>query len=666
MHSLIQRTFRPAMLLFAALLLINNIGVQAAPLGPDYSKVRSGMLFLLGDEEAIDALVTRSRVRMQIAGAVADVQMVQDFRNTTDQWINGEYVFPLPSEAAVQTMTILIGDRRIEGRILERDEAESHFKVAQAEGRVAAVMRREQSNLFRASIANIAPGETVSVELNYYQIVSQHEAQFSLRLPMTLTPRYNPKYPQDDDSRFENPPQRADSGPDAPSFSFSATLRDGIPIATIRSESHTLTQHQNGDTYQVKLARDDEPMDRDFVLSWQTESGARPTASLFTRHDGDEQLAMLMLTPPARNVPTAAIAREIIFVIDTSGSMAGTSIKSAKTALRNALLNLEDTTRFNIIRFDDQAQAMATDPIIADKAGLASALAFIDDLQADGGTEMANALHLAFRSTGHKHLRQIVFLTDGSVSNERQLLQLIGRLRGEARVFPVAIGSAPNQHFLGLAAKVGRGTLTHISEGADIPERLAALNHQLATPAMTDIRISDLATGRQLTEFPSADLYQGQSLRELFVLPPETRELLVEGRIGTEQWRNVLKVDEAVQAPEGVRSLWASQRIAGLLEDQWMSSQPDKHRADITALSLRYNVLSPYTAFLAVESVVSRPADSPARDHHVPNLLPAGMESRQAMALPQGGLGISFRFLIALLLLCIAALLMHYPGRRYA
>lgn len=662
MHPTIRNAFRPALLLFAAFLLINNVGVQAASEEPDYSKVRSGMLFLLGEHEALDAVITRSRVRMHIAGTVADVQMVQDFRNTTDQWINGEYVFPLPSKAAVRNMTILVGERRIEGRIRERQAAEREFQLARDQGRVAAVVRRAQSNLFRASIANIAPGETVSVELNYYQTVEQDDTVHSLNLPMTLTPRYNPKYPSSDEG-FDNPPAMAADHPSAPVFEFSAKFSSSVPLKGIVSDSHELTQQEKNGEYLVSLESANAPMNRDFHLAWQTQTEQRPSAQIFTRSDTEQRLAMLVLTPPSPPAAPNEIEREIVFVIDTSGSMAGASLRAAKTALSSALDTLHPRTRFNIIRFDDQAEMLNTDTLVADARGRARAHQFIHRLQADGGTEISNALYMAFQGQRQGVLRQIVFMTDGSVSNERQLLKLIERLRGEARLFPIAIGSAPNRHFLGLAAKIGRGTMTTIDDNTDIAERLDVLARKLSNPALTDLQITDPVSGKRLTRFGSRDLYFGETLSQYFTLSEDTQSVLVEGRIGEQDWTQTLAIEAALPAPKGVASLWAGQTIAQLLEDQWMSEQVDKHKATITELSLRNEILSPYTAFLAAENIVSRPSHAPASTQHVPNLLPAGTESRQHLPLPQGGVGLGLRWVIGLLLLSIAGVLMRFPGR---
>ncbi|MDO6460796.1 marine proteobacterial sortase target protein [Granulosicoccaceae sp. 1_MG-2023] len=665
MYPLSKSVFRHALLLFAGMLLLNSIGAQAAPVQPDYSRIKAGTLFLFTQDEAVDALVTRSRIRMQIAGVVADVQMVQEFRNTTDQWINGEYVFPLPVDAAVRNMTILLGERRIEGRILEREEAVRQFSDARDQGKVAAVVRRQQSNLFRAAIANIAPGESVSVELNYYQTAKQTDDQFSLRLPTTLTPRYNPRYPDSDDSAMTNPPQRPAGGASQPVFELSARLHSAAQMPAVSSTSHSLAISGHGHTRQIALKQTQAPMDRDFVLSWARPASATPGSGLFLhRSESGQRYAMLTLEPPAGSAPPAALQRELILVIDTSGSMAGAPIRAAKRALARAVSELDSDTLLNIIRFDTQAQAMSPTAIAADAQGRARALTFIDALQADRGTEMSNALHMAFQGQQPDRLRQVIFLTDGSVSNERQLVRLIARLRGNARLFPVAIGQAPNRHFLSLAARSGRGLLTHIADEQQIAGQIEQLTRSLAVPVMSGISITDKDSGTALSDFALPDLYAGRSHTVFLRLPESTREIQVKGRLRDAPWSQTLRTDQALPAPAAISSLWADRQIKQLSQAQWLENTPDKYRRQITALSLEHEVLSPYTAFLAVEATPARDHDLPLRDHQVANLLPAGTDTRRAIAMPQTGLALPLRIISGLLLLAIAGVTLRYPWKR--
>jgi Ca-activated chloride channel family protein len=440
--------------------------------------------------------------------------------------------------------------------------------------------------------------------------------------------------------------------PTDPTFELSASLRSALPLADVQSESHALTATTTQDEHELMLARGSEPMDRDFVLSWKLANQSAPASEVYVDSEDEQRFAMLTLHPPSSEASGQTPPRDLIFVIDTSGSMAGESMRAAKEALQAALATLNPDDRFNIIRFDTQTEMLSESLLAVDRFTLLRAGRFIGRLEADGGTEMANALRLALAGQTEGRLRQVVFLTDGSVSNERELARLIESRLGEARLFPVAIGSAPNRHFLNRAASRGRGILTHITQNSDITREIAVLSEKLAQPVLTDIRILDAADDRALTDSPVDDLYREQSKAVFLDLPPQTQAIRVTGMLGEQPWTEHLTLPREARTQPAIASLWATHRITELLDDQWLHDEPEQHRPEITSLSLRYGVLSPYTAFLAIDATPARPTDITATDEKVANLLPAGLPLHaEALALPQTGLGLRFKLLIAGLLL---------------
>ncbi|MCB1755180.1 MAG: marine proteobacterial sortase target protein [Gammaproteobacteria bacterium] len=654
-------------LTFLAILVLSGGTARAAGDSPDYEGVRSGTLFLSGEQASYDAVVLHSNVRMHIAGVVADVQMSQDFKNVSDEWVEGIYVFPLPENASIRAMTIRIGERLIEGRILEKQAAQQRYTEAKEQGQVAGLIRQERSNLFTTKIANIAPGEKISVELDYFQTLEQNVDQYSLRLPTTLTPRYIPEgtitaagfseNPQKtlallDDAVAISPPQKISPDATSPTLSLQISLASDQPLDWIDSASHPIDIVEQDDRYLISLNQTDTAMDRDFVLSWQAAGGTEPQPALYVQESDAERYGLLVVSPPAASA-VDSMPREMILVIDTSGSMAGQSIRAAKSALLSALDKLQPADTFNIIEFNDRAQQLYPGPQRANPQQIANAKRFIKQLGADGGTEMREALTLALQQQDPERLRQIIFITDGSVGNERELLHLLHSQLDSARLFTVGIGSAPNGFFMRKAAEFGRGTFSFIEDTRQAEQTMTALFERLRAPVLTDV---SLASDSQTMEFypaPLPDLYAGQPLVVAAKLPDDLRQITVTGKTNGAEWRQTIDLEQAVSGTEGVVSLWARQKIESLMNDQWIHNDTERHREEIISLSEKHGILSAFTAFLAVEKTPVRDPLDPLHEEKIKNLLPAGNEMLM-VNLPQGATGANAWLAAALLLLMMS------------
>ena len=466
--------------------------------------MQSGSLLLRTQGGYQTATLLNTDVDMNVSGLVARVSVRQEFRNTSSEWVEGIYVFPLPDKAAVDRMRLHIGERFIEGEIQEKEQAKKTYEKAKREGKKTSLVEQQRANLFTTSVANIAPGELVVVEVEYLEDVRYEEGEFSIRFPMTLTPRYAP------DSAQIAPPQVTSSK--AHRITLDATLNVGVPLEIIASRYHPVDIAEKKGRYTVSLGLDDVAMDHDFELLWRPVPSSRPRAMAFREDIEGKPHFLLMVMPPNQElVPAAALPRETIFIIDTSGSMHGVSIAQAKRAVRLALNGLNPGDLFNVIEFNSTTRPLFSKSEVANTENLQFAQQFVDSLQANGGTEMRPALSLALGSPpSEQHLRQVVFVTDGSVGYEDELFSMIEQKLGAARLFTVGIGSAPNSWFMRKAAEAGKGTYMFISALHEVQEKMDDLFEKLQQPQVTDIEsvLAEWCSDEQLSRSGSGSLYR--------------------------------------------------------------------------------------------------------------------------------------------------------------
>jgi Ca-activated chloride channel family protein len=398
------------------------------------------------------------------------------------------------------------------GEIKERQQARVIYEQAKQSGQRAALTEQEWPNIFTNSVANIGPGETVLVQIEYQEPVRQSGDVFSLRVPMVVGPRYNPAPlvqsvdlrpgeggwgvtttdPVPDRERISPPVlDPAQHGPVNPT-QITVRLQAGFPLGEVKSHHHAVKVEQSSDEVRViKLAEGPVPADRDFELTWKPAAEKAPSVGLFRERVGNADYLLAYVTPPtAEQAEQKPLPREAIFVIDNSGSMCGTSMVQAKASLIYALGRLQPGDRFNVIRFDHTMDVLFPTAVAADAENVGRAKAFVDRLQASGGTEMVPAMRAALNDTNageQSHVRQVVFLTDGAIGNEQQLFDTISALRGRSRVFMVGIGSAPNSFLMTRAAELGRGAFTHIGSVEQVEERMRGLFAKLESPVVTGI-----------------------------------------------------------------------------------------------------------------------------------------------------------------------------------
>ena len=618
------------------------------------AEMRSGSLLLRADAgRNVEAPLLATDIDVTVSGPTARARVTQLFHNPTDHWVEAVYVYPLPEGGAVDTLKMVVGERIIVGDVMERKTAQAIYEKAKAAGQKAALMEQERPNIFTNSVANIGPGESVLVQIEYQEPVHQSGNEYSLRIPLVVAPRYNPapvvqtvdfhdggqgwgqtsaptSDPVPDRDRIEPPVLDPRVNPPINPVAITVRLQAGFPLGEVKSPHHEIAMERPADdTRIIKLSDKVVPADRDFELTWTPAATSAPSVGLFHEHVGDADYVLAFVTPPAlADATRQPRPRETVFVIDNSGSMGGTSITQAKASLLYALGRLKDTDRFNVIRFDDTMDVLFPDTVPADAAHLDRARAFVSAIDAHGGTEMVPAMQAALtdkRAGDNDYLRQVIFLTDGEIGNEQQLFDAIAAMRGRSRVYMVGIGGAPNSFLMTRASEIGRGTYTHIGTVDQVEARMRELFDKLENPVVTGLTAtySDKA---DTTPGVLPDLYRGEPVVIAAKVAALTGTLEIAGRIGDRPWTVRLPLANAAPG-QGLSKLWARRKIADAEVAQTLhQATPQETDARILALALAHHLVSRVTSLVAVDTTPSRPDGARLSRADLPLNLPAGWD----------------------------------------
>lgn len=622
--------------------------VPSAEISDWLSAARSGSLILRprGGLPVLPGPVLDSEIRVSVTGLMARVKVRQRFVNPTDSWVEGIYVFPLPDDAAVDQMRILTDGRVIEGKIQEKEQARKTYEAAKKEGRRAGLVEQERPNVFTTSIANIRPGSEVTIEIEYQQSVRLDNGEFSLRVPTIVAPRYMPGQ-----TEAETMPP-----PTLHSFEIDVDLVPGFDLDRLESPYHPIVIFDDGHAYGVSLAEGPIRADRDFVLQWWPAPGLAPEAAVFSETLGDYSYALIMVTPPFIEAAAhTGLRRDVVFVIDTSGSMVGGSLTQAKSAVVFALERLDSQDLFNVIEFNDQTASLFSESRVASSSNIQEALDFVAGLESGGGTNIALAIRRALEDQvdSTRALRQVVFLTDGGIGNETQLLDELKLRVHESRIFAIGIGRAPNSYFMRKLAQLGRGSFTHIGDPAEVAEKMTTLFRKLESAVATDIEI-EFSGGGELEMYPYKvpDLYLGEPVLVAVRLDEPFRAATVTGWTGETPWR--VEVDERdVLEREGIHLVWARQAIEERMHDRLAAGDVQlltQLRAEVVELALEHHLVSTYTSLVAVDVTPERYRDETLAPHLMGAKLPSSWQADAEFGLAQGATPAGLQLLFGLLL----------------
>lgn len=689
----------PLVVFFILLLPLTQVG--AIPPKPDQQplaemtldEVTAGTLLMKSEQAAsLHSLpLQQTDVKMTITGPLARSVLTQTFSNPTEQWQEAVYAFPLPENAAVDHMDLLVGERIIQGQIKEKQEAEKVYSEAKQQGKKTALVQQHRPNLFTTSVANIPPKGEIRVRLEYQQQLTWRDQQFSVRFPMAITPRYMPAEQLPATQRIEIQQQVSDGWSILPgeipnvvpldteqqepgaqqvgNTTIAVTLNAGFPLSEVSSRYHEITHDDGSDgSVKINLKAGSVSPDKDFELVWKPDVKHQPSAAFFTEQVHGQDYGLLMVMPPEVKNPLAETARETIFIIDTSGSMGGASIRQAREALDMAIERLKPHDSFNVIEFNSRSSVLFSRPQPANTNNKQTALSFVHALQSGGGTEMLPALKRALTMTvnNKKALQQVIFITDGAVGNETQLLELVQTELGDRRLFTVGIGSAPNSYFMKEAAHFGRGTYSFISSPMEIREKMQALFNRIESPVLTNLKLTTDADVELLPE-KLPDLYTGEpvsvAINSKGKLPGKA---ILSGRLGNTEWQQELVLDKGAKQ-SGVAVHWGREKIRHWMRAAIRGVPREQVRKEVLRLALKHHLVSQYTSLVAVDVTPSRPMEDQLNKKAIDGVMPAGFSANgQQMVMLASGATSSQLYLMLGLLLMLLAIIWHWYEYRHS
>ena len=606
-------------------------------------------------------------VSVDIAGFIARVTVRQQFGNPFADKIEAVYVFPLSQDAAVDRMTMTVGDRVIEGEIKERGEARRIYEQAKSEGKVASLLDQERPNIFTQSVANIEPGERVEITISYSETLDWEAGMYQFDFPMVVGPRYipgggsapapmtsgRPTRQVPDGDRITPPvaPEGTRAGHD---ISVAVNLDAGLPIRHVESKQHQVTIDYKGrDKHRavVKLKQSDTIPNKDFVLQYQTASEEIEDA-LLAHTDDRGKFFTLVLQPPERVRREQVVPKELVFVIDKSGSMNGFPIETAKEAMRLSIEGLHPNDTFNLLTFAGGVGFCFDEPVPNTLENRRKALDYLSTLQGSGGTEMMKAINACLAGQDDpERVRVVCFMTDGYVGNDMAIIDAVRQNAGTARVFSFGIGSSVNRFLLDGMARAGRGEVHYILNQEQAVGTAERFYERVRTPVLTDI---ELDFGRLDVE----EVYPKQ-IPDLFSAKPVvvkgryrrggSSTITLSGNSGTGSFKRRIKVTLPDEEPKDdvLASIWARAKIESLMDQDLTGIQqgnPDPAvKEEILGLGLRYQLLTQFTSFVAVEHLRITTGGEP-RTVAVPVEMPQGVSHEgvfgpKGQALMYGGIG---------------------------
>ncbi len=572
--------------------------------------------FVEGADPAVDHFPLKdTTVESHINGAIAETYVTQTYSNEGSRPINASYVFPVSTKVSVHGMTMTIDDQVISAQIQEKEEAKETFETAKSEGKSASLLEEQRPNVFTMDVANIMPGDEVRIKLHYTELIGSTDGTYQFVFPTVTGPRY-PSPSEADDPQAEKwvaSPYLPQGSTVPGTYAVTVDISAGVPISQITSPSHQIKVSQEEATLaQVTLA---DPSvyagDRDLILEY-TLAGETLAGGLQLDKGDDESFFMLTLQPPERVLPQDILPREYIFVLDVSGSMGGYPLDTAKSLIRDLVSGLTAQDSFNLILFSDDTIPLADRSLPADRSNINLALDLIDRLEGGGGTMLAPALlkALSLPQDGET-ARSIVIITDGYLSGEKEIFDLVRKNLGDTSFFSFGIGTSVNRYLIEGIGTVGAGEAFVVTDEEEAPEAAARFRTYIQAPLLTDIQV----------DFDGFEAYdvEPSAIPTLFAKKPvvlfgkwrgePSGTIHVSGKTAKGDYQLDIPVSQAAEKPAdpAIRYLWARTRVAQLTDLGSPKGDEDAVRKEVTDLGLRYSMMTPYTSFVAVSETVRNP-----------------------------------------------------------
>jgi Ca-activated chloride channel homolog len=592
------------------LAVLQSFTIKSAAQENRSNQSESPYFFVISSDPSVDGLPLKStRADVSISGVIADVVVTQEYRNEGQHPLEAIYTFPASAQAAVYGMEMLVGDRKIVARIEEKQKAREQYEVAKTEGKRTSLLEQQRPNVFQMNVANIMPGDVIKVTLKYTEMLIPEGGTYKFVYPTVVGPRYSGESNGTGTNSFASLPYTKKGI--APSFDFDIDLRlsAGLPIQHVASATHTITTtYPSLSVAQIALASKESAGNRDFVLEYKLAGNAIESGLMLYEH-GDENFFLLMLQPPKRVIREEIPPREYIFIVDVSGSMHGFPINTSKTLLRNLILNLRPIDRFNVLVFESGSYWLADESLPAVQENISKANFFLDNQQGGGGTNMLAAMKKAMSFPRHEEglSRSFIVVTDGYVTVEKEVFDIIRTKSDEANTFAFGIGSSVNRYIIDGMAHVGMSEPFIIlsPEGAD--KEAEKFRNYINNPVLTQIKKS----------FNGLDVYDVEPLSVPDVLAERPiviygkyrgkaqGSITIEGVAGKKKYKKTFDVSSVTpdKKHEALRYLWARKRIQ-MMDDYKNLGYGTDDQVEVTKLGLKYNLMTAYTSFIAIEEKV--------------------------------------------------------------
>lgn len=597
-----------------------------------------GGLYVQTDDKQLVFPLKHTEVQAKIAGNVSRVEVTQTFENPFTKALEAVYVFPLPDEAAVDDMEIKIGDRIIKGSIKKREEAKQIYEQAKQQGRTAGLLEQERDNIFTQSLANIKPGEQIDVTIRYTDSLKFEGGNYEFVFPMVVGPRFIPGTAIDgsgdtdqvpDASRITPPiiPPDTRSGHD---IGVTVEIDAGIPISNVYSTSHQLRIEGDGQIVRVKLGREDSIPNKDLIVRYQV-AGDNTQATVLTHSDERGGHFAIYFIPALEYRTEEIVPKDVVFLMDTSGSQMGDPLLKCQELMRRLINGLNPDDTFTIVDFSDVTTQLSPRPLRNTPQNRTKAINYINQLQANGGTYLLNGIRtvLSFPAAQEGRLRSVVLLTDGYIGNENEVLAEVQRqLKPGNRLYCFGVGSSPNRFLLNRLAEIGRGTSQIVRQDESTEEVAEKFFRQINNPVLTNIQITWKGTGETPVTYPSVvpDLFAEQPL-VLFGRKQDrtaTNLCITGNAAGGHRYEKTFNLIFEDTGNPAIAQLWGRARIKDLMKP--MFSYETKVGVEaVTETALTYQLLSQYTAFVAVSDDVRVNPDSDSVSMEVPVEIPQGV-----------------------------------------
>jgi len=573
----------------------------------------------LGDKD-VPLPLKHTDVKAQVTVHIGSVTVTQQYHNPYDGKIEAVYVFPLPENGAVRDFVMTIGDRRIRGIVREREEARKIYEQARARGHVASLLSQDRANIFTQSVANIEPGTQIDVSITYFHALKYVDGEFEFWFPMVVGPRFNPPGTtggvgavprggrgwsgQRTEVQYLRPDEIS-----AHDIALAVDIDAGVAIDNLHSPTHVIHAERPGEgRARVTLSPNDRIPNKDFVLRWRVAERKGPRAALATFRDekGDGYFT-LMLHPPAELGDVPPQPREMIFVLDCSGSMSGEPLALAKRALERCLRRLSPNDTFQVIRFSDSASAMGDRPVAATPENVRRGLGYVESLTSEGGTRMETGIRAALDAPADPGRYRIVsFMTDGYIGSDREILGLVRKHVGHARIFSFGVGSSINRFLLEGMARLGRGVCAILTLDESSEKAVDALYRRIERPALSDIRIDwGAMAATQVSPNPLPDLFVGRPMIVSGRFSGRgAAKVRLSGTVGGKPHESILELnlDDPGLKHAALAAVWARSKIEDLTDEMTFSPVASEIAGQVKSLALTYGLVSDFTSFVAVDA----------------------------------------------------------------